>query len=110
MQEMRELLCKCDSLFKCRSPQLHPVIIFWSGINSGDFFVPNHIVPLVNIMHDLDHRGIRSDDAKTKQKDTNNVANSKQSNSDTNKQLSILKFNQLFSKHKGDTKCRWKRV
>ena len=34
MQEMRELLRKCDSLFKCRSPQLHPVIIFWSGINS----------------------------------------------------------------------------
>ena len=68
MQEMRELarLRKCDSLFKCRPPQLHPVIIFWSGSNCGDFFVPNHIVPLVNIMHDLDDRGICSDDANTK--------------------------------------------
>ncbi len=84
--------------------------LLFSGVGLTVFFVPNHIVPLVNIMHDLDHRCIRSDDAKTKQKDTNNVANSKQSNSDTNKQLSILKFNQLFSKHKGDTKCRWKRV
>ena len=38
-----------------------------------------------------------------KQNDNNTVANTKQSSSDTKKQLSILEFNQLFTKHKGDT-------
>ena len=60
-----------------------------------------------NLKHDLDPRGNPSDDANTKQKGSDhNVAYSstKQSSSDTsNKQLSILKFNQLFTKRKGDT-------
>ncbi len=38
-----------------------------------------------------------------KQNDNNTVANTKQSSSDTKKQLSILEFNQLLTKHKGDT-------
>ena len=40
-------------------------------------------LPLVNIKHDLVHRGNSSNDAKTKQIDTNNSANNKQSSSDT---------------------------
>ena len=93
---------KCDSLFECRSPQIHPVIIFWSGNNRGDLFVPNHLVPLVNINHALDPIGNHSDDSNTKQTGNNNVANTKQSSS-TRKQLSIMKFNQLFTKQKCDS-------
>ena len=43
-----------------------------------------------------------SDDSNTKQTGNNNVAKTKQSSS-TGKQLSILKFNKLFTKHKCDS-------
>ena len=66
---------KCDSLSECRSPQIYPVIIFWSGSNSGDLSVPNHLVPLVNINHALDPIGNHSDDSNTIQTVYNNVAN-----------------------------------
>ena len=50
-------ILKCNSLFTCLSPQIHPVIIFWSGSNSGDFFVPNHIV--IHSSHVYHHRYIQ---------------------------------------------------
>ena len=43
--------------------------------NCGDLFVPNNIVPLLNIKHDRDPIGNHSDDSNTKQTGNNNVAN-----------------------------------
>ena len=82
---------KCHSPFHCRSPEFHPIIIFWSGSNSGDFFIPNHIVPLVN-----------TPPCPTPPCPTPPCPMPPCPTPPCPKQLSIQKFNQLFSKRKGD--------